>query len=164
MKSVASAPPDLKPVLGKAANELKQEIEQQLDERKAALDAAKAPVGAVDISLPGRTPAIGHRHPLTIVREQIEAIFTRMGYQVLEGPEIEDDYHNFEALNMPAEHPARDMQDTLYLAGEVPGPGPARRRCSARTPRRCRFATWRATSLRCGSSCPARCTAATIST
>ena len=57
------------------------------------------------------------------MREQIEAIFTRLGYQVLEGPEIEDDYHNFEALNMPAEHPARDMQDTLYLSGEVAGLG-----------------------------------------
>ena len=123
MKSVASAPPDLKPVLGKAANELKQEFEQQMSERKGALDATKAPAGAVDISLPGRTPLIGHRHPLTIVREQIETIFTRLGYQVLEGPEIEDDYHNFEALNMPAEHPARDMQDTLYLSGEVTGLG-----------------------------------------
>ena len=110
-------------MLGKGANELKQEIEQQLNERKAALDAAKAPVGAVDISLPGRAPQIGHRHPLTIVREEIEAIFTRLGYQVLEGPEIEDDYHNFAALNMPAEHPARDMQDTFYLSGEVAGLG-----------------------------------------
>ena len=117
MKSVATAPPDLKPVLGKLANELKQAIEQQLAERKTALESTKAPVGAVDISLPGRTPQLGHRHPLTIVREQIEAIFTRLGYQVLEGPEIEDEYHNFEALNMPAEHPARDMQDTLYLSG-----------------------------------------------
>src|SRR5258706_6407831 len=121
MKSVATAAPDLKQVLGKLANELKQEIEQQLSERRAALNATKAPVGAVDITLPGRKPLIGHRHPLTIVREQIEAIFTRMGYQVLEGPEVEDDYHNFEALNMPAEHPARDMQDTLYLDGAVPG-------------------------------------------
>jgi phenylalanyl-tRNA synthetase alpha chain len=119
MKSVASSPPELKPVLGRQANELKQEIEQQLVERKTSLAATRAPVGAVDISLPGRTPHIGHRHPLTIVREQIEAIFTRLGYQVLEGPEIEDDYHNFEALNMPAEHPARDMQDTLYLSGDV---------------------------------------------
>jgi phenylalanyl-tRNA synthetase alpha chain len=119
MKSVAASPPELKPVLGKQANELKQEIEQQLVQRKTALEASKAPVGAVDISLPGRMPQLGHRHPLTIVREQIEAIFTRLGYQVLEGPEIEDDYHNFEALNMPAEHPARDMQDTLYLSGEV---------------------------------------------
>jgi phenylalanyl-tRNA synthetase alpha chain len=123
MKSVAAAPPDLKPVLGKQANELKLEIERQLADRKTTLEATKAPVGAVDISLPGRVPPIGHRHPLTIVREQIEAIFTRLGYQVLEGPEIEDDYHNFEALNMPAEHPARDMQDTLYLSGEVRGEG-----------------------------------------
>ena len=127
MKSVAAAPPDQKPLLGKLANELKQEIEQQLAERRTVLEARKAPVGAVDITLPGRRPPIGHRHPLTIVREQIEAIFTRMGYQVLEGPEVEDDYHNFEALNMPAEHPARDMQDTLYLEGAVPG-HPARDR------------------------------------
>jgi phenylalanyl-tRNA synthetase alpha chain len=123
MKSVSTAPSDLKPVLGKLANELKQELEALLAEKKARLDASKAPVGAVDITLPGRTPPIGHQHPLVMVREQIEAIFTRMGYQVLEGPEIEDDYHNFEALNMPAEHPARDMQDTLYLDGEVPGQG-----------------------------------------
>jgi phenylalanyl-tRNA synthetase alpha chain len=122
MKAVASAPPDLKPALGKGANELKQEIEQQLTARKAALDLAQ-PVGAVDISLPGRVPQVGHRHPLTIVREEIEAIFTRLGYQVLEGPEIEDEFHNFEALNMPPEHPARDMQDTLYLTGEVAGAG-----------------------------------------
>jgi phenylalanyl-tRNA synthetase alpha chain len=127
MKSVASAPVELKPLLGKSANELKQVIEQQLAERRTVLEASKAPVGAVDVSLPGRTPPIGHRHPLTLVREQIEAIFTRLGYQVLEGPEIEDDYHNFAALNMPAEHPARDMQDTLYLACEVPGaPGDPR--------------------------------------
>jgi phenylalanyl-tRNA synthetase alpha chain len=123
MQLVVSAPGAVKPVLGREANEFKKEIEQQLNERKAALDATRSPVGAVDISLPGRTPLIGHRHPLTIVREQIEAIFTRLGYQVLEGPEIEDDYHNFAALNMPAEHPARDMQDTLYLSGEVAGLG-----------------------------------------
>ena len=123
MKSVASAPVELKPVLGKLANELKQELEAELAEKKAFVDASRAPVGAVDITLPGRTPPIGHRHPLTIVREEIESIFTRMGYQVLEGPEVEDDYHNFEALNMPAEHPARDMQDTLYLDGEMPGLG-----------------------------------------
>ena len=60
-------------------------------------------------------PQLGHRHPLSLIRDEVIEIFTRLGYQVLEGPEIEDDYHNFEALNMPAEHPARDMQDTLYL-------------------------------------------------
>jgi phenylalanyl-tRNA synthetase alpha chain len=71
------------------------------------------------VTLAGRVPPIGHRHPLTILRERIEAIFTRMGFLVIEGPELEDDYHNFEALNMPAEHPARDMQDTLYLAAPM---------------------------------------------
>src|SRR5205085_704680 len=72
-----------------------------------------------DITLPGRPPALGHRHPLTLVREQMEGIFTRMGFAVVEGPEIEDEWHCFDALNMPAEHPARDMQDTLYLAFPV---------------------------------------------
>ena len=135
MKSVAAAPADLRPSLGHLANTLKQEIEEHLTSRRVALEAARQPAGAVDITLPGRETPIGHPHPLTIVREQIEAIFTRMGYQVLEGPEIEDDYHNFEALNMPPEHPARDMQDTLYLQGPIPGrpatdrhgnPGPVR--------------------------------------
>ena len=69
----------------------------------------------VDVTLPGREFRLGHRHPLTVIREEIEQIFTGLGFEILEGPEVEDDYHNFEALNMPPEHPARDMQDTLYL-------------------------------------------------
>ena len=69
----------------------------------------------VDTTLPGREVPLGHRHPLTVIREEIEQIFTGLGFEILEGPEVEDDYHNFEALNMPPEHPARDMQDTLYL-------------------------------------------------
>lgn len=121
MKAVASAPPDARPALGRLANELKQEIETRLAERRDALEAARAPAGAVDVTLAGREPALGHRHPLTIVRERIEAIFARMGFEILDGPELEDDYHNFEALNMPADHPARDMQDTLYLASPVGG-------------------------------------------
>jgi phenylalanyl-tRNA synthetase alpha chain len=68
-----------------------------------------------DVTLPGREVPLGHRHPLTVIREEIEQIFTGLGFEILEGPEVEDDYHNFEALNMPPEHPARDMQDTLYL-------------------------------------------------
>ena len=88
-----------------------------------------------------------------------------MGYQVLEGPEVEDDYHNFEALNMPAEHPARDMQDTLYLDGEVPGDraGPAHPAAHAHVADADPLHGER-TSRRCGSSCRARSTAATIST
>jgi phenylalanyl-tRNA synthetase alpha chain len=77
----------------------------------------------VDVTLPGRRPAIGRRHPLTQLRDRMEAIFTRMGFEIVHGPEIEDDWHNFEALNMPPEHPARDMQDTLYLADPLPGDG-----------------------------------------
>jgi phenylalanyl-tRNA synthetase alpha chain len=135
MKALAGVPAGERPRLGQLANQLKQDIEEQVAARRAALEAVRPPAGAVDISLPGRQAGLGRRHPLTVLRDQIEAIFGRMGYQVLEGPEIEDDYHNFEALNMPADHPARDMQDTLYLAEPVPGqpardragrPGPVR--------------------------------------
>ena len=72
------------------------------------------------MTLPGRLPGVGRRHPLTQVRERVEDIFLAMGYQIIDGPELEDDWHNFEALNMPPDHPARDMQDTLYLAAPVP--------------------------------------------
>jgi phenylalanyl-tRNA synthetase alpha chain len=116
MARVGQAAPDEKRLIGQQANELKRAVEAALVEREAALAATRRPVGAVDITLPGRAPSLGFRHPLSLVREQVQEIFTRLGYQVLEGPEIEDDYHNFEALNMPLEHPARDMQDTLYLA------------------------------------------------
>jgi phenylalanyl-tRNA synthetase alpha chain len=119
LKALGSAPPAERPRLGKLANDLKQQIEAQLEERIAAAEASRPPVGAVDVTLPGRVPALGHRHPLTILRERIESIFMRMGFLVIDGPELEDEYHNFEALNMPPEHPARDMQDTLYLAAPV---------------------------------------------
>jgi len=126
LKSVAGASPAERPTLGRLANEFKQAAEAAIAERQAIFDASRAPAGAVDVTLPGRRPLLGRRHPLTLVREQVEAIFTRMGFQVIEGPEIEDDWHNFEALNMPPEHPARDMQDTLYLADPLPGlRGPA---------------------------------------
>ena len=116
MEALATATPEQKKAFGRGANELKNEVEAAITEREAALAATRRPANAVDITLPGRRPAFGHRHPLSLIRDEVGAIFTRLGYQVLEGPEIEDDYHNFEALNMPAEHPARDMQDTLYLA------------------------------------------------
>lgn len=119
VKLIATKPADQKRAFGAAANALKKEIETYLDERQAALRATAPVAGAVDVTLPGRVPTVGRRHPLTQVRERVEAIFTSMGYDVIDGPELEDDWHNFEALNMPAEHPARDMQDTLYLASEV---------------------------------------------
>jgi phenylalanyl-tRNA synthetase alpha chain len=119
LKDVASAPADQRPALGREANQLKQYLEAQLSERLAQATARRPAADAVDVTLPGREPLLGHRHPLTLLREQIESIFLRLGFLIVEGPELEDDYHNFEALNMPAEHPARDMQDTLYLASPV---------------------------------------------
>jgi phenylalanyl-tRNA synthetase alpha chain len=123
LKAVGSAPADERRILGAAANALKQAIEAALDAREAELTASAPAVGAVDVTLPGRVPRLGRRHPLTIVRERVEDIFAGMGYQIIDGPELEDDWHNFEALNMPPEHPARDMQDTLYLTAPVPAPG-----------------------------------------
>jgi phenylalanyl-tRNA synthetase alpha chain len=116
LKALGSAPAEDRPRLGQLANQLKQEIDAKLTARLEEAARSKRPAGAVDVTLPGRRPLIGHRHPLTILREHVEGIFTRFGFLVIEGPELEDDYHNFEALNMPPEHPARDMQDTLYLA------------------------------------------------
>ncbi len=133
VKSIASAPPDERPTLGALANGLKQEVELELDARAKLLLAAATPAGAVDVTLPGRRPPFGRRHPLTVVREKVEDIFQAMGYQIIAGPELEDDWHNFEALNMPPEHPARDMQDTLYLATPVPAPGGGRPRTLLRT-------------------------------
>ena len=120
LKMVAASPADQRPALGQAANQLKQQIEASIKARLA--DAAgRRPAGhAIDVTLPGRVPLVGHRHPLTLLRDRLESIFLRMGFVIVEGPELEDDYHNFEALNMPAEHPARDMQDTLYLGSPVP--------------------------------------------
>lgn len=119
MKAVGTAPLEERPRLGQAANAFKQHVEAQLAER-LALTAESRPAGAIDVTLPGRAPLVGRRHPLTLLRDRVESIFSRLGFVIAEGPELEDDYHNFEALNMPAEHPARDMQDTLYLAAPVP--------------------------------------------
>jgi phenylalanyl-tRNA synthetase alpha chain len=119
LKSLGTAPAEERPRLGQLANATKDHIDGILTERIEAAAQARPPKGAVDVTLPGRAPAIGHRHPLSLLRERIEAIFTRLGFLVIEGPELEDEYHNFEALNMPPEHPARDMQDTLYLASSV---------------------------------------------
>jgi phenylalanyl-tRNA synthetase alpha chain len=122
MEAIGKASAEEKRTLGRLANELKKAVEAALSEREIALAATRRPAGAVDVTLPGRRPLLGHRHPLSLVREQVQDIFKGLGYQILEGPEIEDDYHNFEALNMPAEHPARDMQDTLYLAEPLQPP------------------------------------------
>jgi phenylalanyl-tRNA synthetase alpha chain len=107
--------------LGQELNALKAEIEARLAEAQQRLDQRLRQDALVrerlDTSLPGRRPYVGRRHPLSVVRQELEDIFVAMGYEVSDGPEVEDDYHNFEALNMPPDHPARDMQDTFYLEG-----------------------------------------------
>jgi phenylalanyl-tRNA synthetase alpha chain len=121
MKTLGALPPEARREFGALVNALKQEIEAAIEERRQRLVAARPPADAVDVTLPARQRHIGHMHPLMQIRQQVEDIFTRMGYEILEGPEVEDDFHNFEALNMPPDHPARDMQDTLYLGAPIVG-------------------------------------------
>jgi phenylalanyl-tRNA synthetase alpha chain len=121
LKQLGTLAPDERRQTGALVNALKAEIEAAIEERRAALSATRAPAGAVDVTLPGRELPLGRIHPLMRVRQEVEDIFTRMGYEILEGPEVEDDFHNFEALNMPPDHPARDMQDTLYLEAPIVG-------------------------------------------
>ena len=123
LKSLGSLAPEERPQVGAAANEAKRELEELLERR---LDAARAAERRrqrererPDLTLPGRRPPRGSLHPLTRVREEIVTIFTGLGFSVAEGPEIETDAYNFEALNIPRDHPARDMQDTFYLSPET---------------------------------------------
>ena len=111
LKTIASVPVDQRRTLGTAANSLKKEIEAALLARREGFESKQTAVEEIDVTLPGRDSPLGHRHPLTLLREEIERIFSSLGFEILHGPEVEDDYHNFEALD----HPARDMQDTLYL-------------------------------------------------
>jgi phenylalanyl-tRNA synthetase alpha chain len=121
MKTLGSLPPEARREFGSLVNTLKTAIETAIEDKRRALSESRPPSGSVDVTLPGRRQPIGHVHPLMRVRQQVEDIFSRMGYEILEGPEVEDDFHNFEALNMPPDHPARDMQDTLYLATSIVG-------------------------------------------
>jgi phenylalanyl-tRNA synthetase alpha chain len=121
MKTLGTLAPEARRELGAQINALKAEIEAALTERDATLAASRPPAGAVDVTLPARELPAGRIHPLMRLRHDVEDIFTRMGFQILEGAEVEDDFHNFEALNMPPDHPARDMQDTLYLDAPIVG-------------------------------------------
>jgi phenylalanyl-tRNA synthetase alpha chain len=120
MKSLGSLSADARRPAGQELNELKAWVEEKLESGKDLLESGlkqdRLAKGRVDITLPGRIPPHGRRHPLTATREDLEDIFLAMGYEIFDGPEVEDDYHNFEALNMPPDHPARDMQDTFYLS------------------------------------------------
>ena len=121
LKSLGKLPGEVRRDAGRELNVLKQEIDGALAEARSRIEAgaleARLASESVDLTLPGRRPARGRRHPVTVAREDLEDIFIAMGYEVYEGREVEDDYHCFEALNMPPDHPARDMQDTFYLEG-----------------------------------------------
>jgi len=120
MKSLGALSPDERRRAGQDLNALKDEVERRLESAKASLGGRlqeeRLAREHLDVTLPGRVPPHGRRHPLTTTREDLEDIFLAMGYEIFDGPEVEDDYHCFEALNMPPDHPARDMQDTFYLA------------------------------------------------
>ena len=119
MKSMKDIPKEDRPAFGQMVNETRTEIESKMDAMKNTLarKAREAQMAAevIDVTLPAKKNALGHRHPNTIALDEVERIFIGMGYEVIEGPEIEKDYYNFEALNIPANHPARDEQDTFYI-------------------------------------------------
>lgn len=112
-----------RPVIGQVANDVRAAIEAVLADKQAAFDRAETErrlaAETIDVTLPGRTVATGSVHPLTKVTQEIEDIFLGMGYTIAEGPEVETDYFNFEALNLPKDHPARDMQDSFYITDEI---------------------------------------------
>lgn len=122
LKSMKDVAPEDRPKVGQLVNETRAEIEKVLDEAQKKLESIKREAllrsEVIDVTLPAKKNAVGHRHPNTITQEEVERIFIGMGYEVVEGPEIETDYYNFEALNIPADHPAKDEQDTFYISGD----------------------------------------------
>jgi phenylalanyl-tRNA synthetase alpha chain len=125
MKRLGTLPKEEKPAAGKAINAAKVELESALAARRSELELQAAlPKEPVDFTLPGRRRALGKLHPLTQVTEDIVRSFRKIGFVVADGPEVEDEYHCFDALNTPADHPARDTQDTFYLA-TPPAPQPS---------------------------------------
>ncbi len=113
LKSLKDVSPEERKIIGKEVNTLRSYFEQHIDELQKTISVST--VSAFDPTLPGRCNVIGKEHPLTTVMKRVDEIFSAMGFSVAEGPEIEDEWHNFDALNIPATHPSRDMQDTFYL-------------------------------------------------
>ncbi len=123
MKSMKDLSPEERPKFGQMVNTVREEIEKALESAKQKMERevqdAKLKAEVIDVTLPAKKNLIGHRHPNFIALEEVERIFVGMGYEVVEGPEIEYDYYNFEALNIPADHPAKDEQDTFYINGDI---------------------------------------------
>ncbi|MBQ5996001.1 MAG: phenylalanine--tRNA ligase subunit alpha [Clostridia bacterium] len=123
LKQMGSLSAEERPKMGQLANEVRQNIEQLIKEKgqllKQAEQQARLNAETLDVTLPGEAHAIGHKHPLSIVLDEVKDIFIGMGFQIATGPEVEWDYYNFEALNLPPDHPARDTQDTFYITEKM---------------------------------------------
>lgn len=123
MKGMGGLSPEERPIIGQLANEVRDFIGAALDEKKLALNAAaeqeKILAETIDVTIPGRKPQKAKKHPLTTVLDDLKDIFIGMGFSIVDGPEVELDYYNFEALNIPKDHPARDTQDTFYINDSV---------------------------------------------
>lgn len=120
LRNISSLPPEERPKAGKTANQVKKELEGLFQAAIEKLEATGPDTrDSIDVSLPGRPLSYGHYHPITQTTREISDIFSRLGFDIAEGPEVETDYHNFEALNIPKNHPARDMQDTFYVSGNI---------------------------------------------
>ena len=119
LKQMGKLSPEERPVIGQLANKVRAVIEQDIESRAAELKqeelARRLKEETLDVTLPGSRHTLGRKHPLSIVLEEIEEIFVGMGFDIVDGPEVETDYYNFEALNTPKNHPARDTQDTFYI-------------------------------------------------
>ncbi len=123
MKSMGGLSPEERPIVGALANQVKEELEQLIEARQGDIRqveiARRLKEETIDVTLPGRRRFAGSKHPITLVTEEIVEIFSSLGFGVAEGPEIEKDFYNFEALNIPKDHPARDMQDTFYVSDDI---------------------------------------------
>ena len=123
LRMMGKLTPEERPVMGQLANEVRATIEEAIAEKKTVLAEkmleAKLAAEKLDVTMPGRVQKIGHRHPLTLVMRDLEDIFIGMGFSIVEGPEVEYDYYNFQALNIPEDHPARDTQDTFYITDNI---------------------------------------------
>jgi len=120
LKRLAELPKEERPVIGRLANQVKEELYKKFKSVSDSLAAEAVKSESIfDVTLPGRRIPLGHLHPITKTTEEICAIFSSLGFKVVEGPEVELDYYNFEALNIPKDHPARDIQDTFYISDNV---------------------------------------------
>ncbi len=123
LRGMGGLPPHERPVVGELANRIRDNLATLIDGKERELkEEARRRLFAenkVDVTLPGRPVVLGHLHPLTVVMEEIADIFLGLGFNIAEGPEVETDYYNFEALNMPKEHPAREMQDSFYIRPDI---------------------------------------------